>query len=469
MAITTYNFNNSDYVINSGKRVITCTSTKATEPKFRFYLEVLYDSKTYAYTFRPNATEYGMIDIGSILSGIVQPIYQQQVLTVPQSVETTGTTNDFQQNIHSIPHQKYDSGYVDQYLSTGGTGCKFIQLKLWDFYALSSTTIPVKQGSSVDANLYVLFGANLSTDLINQDFSNYKLTNNSGFWLSGNYRETLSNSKNIDAAITDFGVMSFLNRTLAVNTGALTQYIAIKYYDTSGGITHQNFDQSNVYGGKWDASGVNDDSMIIYFGCYPANLNKLVGSYTKPSDITDLDYYEVYISLANGVPVYSTKYRFNIINRCDKFDAQRFAYINKFGVWEYITFDKKRTDKLNKKNTEINKSVYDYSASFGTYSAGYNEKPFIPHIAHESKKIVASNIGQSFTINTGFLKDYEIDQVRDMFLSPMINYINTDGSAIAVLLTNKNIDEVVVSHKYDQTEYALNFEYSIKQHNPILL
>jgi hypothetical protein len=67
------------------------------------------------------------------------------------------------------------------------------------------------------------------------------------------------------------------------------------------------------------------------------------------------------------------------------------------------------------------------------------------------------------------LQDYEIEQVKDMFLSSSINYINTDGTALSVILTNRNIDEVVVSHNYEQTEYRLTFEYSIETYNPILL
>ena len=59
MGITTQNYNNGDYVLSSSKRVITCTSTNVSQNKYRFYLEVIYDGKTYAYTFRPNDNNYG--------------------------------------------------------------------------------------------------------------------------------------------------------------------------------------------------------------------------------------------------------------------------------------------------------------------------------------------------------------------------------------------------------------------------
>ena len=55
-----------------------------------------------------------------------------------------------------------------------------------------------------------------------------------------------------------------------------------------------------------------------------------------------------------------------------------------------------------------------------------------------------------------------------MFLAPKINYINTDGTALAVILTDKSIEVVEVSHKYGQTEYQLTFEYSVPKYNDII-
>jgi len=468
MAIQNYNFNSSDYVLSGSKRVITCTSTNVAEPKFRFYLEVIYDSKTYAYTFRPNNLGYGLIDISSILQSIVYPISVQQVLTVPASIETTGTTNYFQQNIHSMPHQKYSSGYVEQIFSTGGTGAKKIELKLWDFYAASSSAAPSKQGSAVTDDMYMISGYTKSTDLINTDFSDYKLTTTTKSFLSGNYNLTDSIRSAIDVSMEDFGTLSFLNRTASVNTTAETQYVVINYYTAAGvEISRRVLTQSEIYGGEYDASGVDGGGMIITVGCYPANLNKMATD--RPADQVGLAYYYVSASSASGGTHYSKLYRFNMVTRCDKFDTQRLAYINKFGVWEYITFDKKREDKISNKRKEIKTSIYNYGQSYANTATGYNEKPFVPGVAHESRKNVASNVKQSFKIHTGYLPDYKIEQVRDLFISSQIHYINEDGTALAIILMNNSIDEVVVSHKHEQTEYALDFEYSIETYNPILL
>lgn len=468
MAITNYNFNSSDYVLSSSKRVITCTSTNVTQFKYRFYLEVIYSGKTYAYTFRPNDVSYGLIDISAIINTLVSPINVQQKLTIPDSLPT-GTQSIFQQNIHSMPHTDViDGDWGDVYLSTGGSGAKKIDLKLWDFYALTSDVAPSKQGASVDGSMYLLSGYNKSTDLINFDFTDYKLDASWKNFLNGNY-DFRATYYNIDTAITDYGTLALLNLTTDVNTTGIGAYkFLVQYYNSADTLLgSQYFLNTLDFGGKYDASGVSDDSMIIHFGCYPANLNKLGTAYNRPQDQTGLAYYNV-LAVSSAGAQKSRPYRFNIIERCDKYDSQRFAYINKFGVWEYITFNKERTDKINNTKTEIKSSIYNYQKAYSQYGAGYNESPFVPGVAHESRRNIASNVKQSFTIKTGYLKPHEIEQVRDMFISSSINYINEDGTALALILTDKSIEEVVVSHKYEQTEYRLRFEYSIETYNPIL-
>ena len=469
MAISIYNFNNSDYVLSASKRVITCYSADYTEPKFSYYLELIYGGNTYAYTFRPNGTGYGIIDINSILTTIVSPTNVQKVLTVPQAVESTGSINDFQQNLHTIPHNKFTgTGYTPQYLSTSNTGAIKIQLKLWEYYAADTTSSPIKQGTATTGDMYLLSGYNKSTDLINFSFNDYKLNAADKYYLNGNYDEK-GTYINIDTALTDYGTLAILNRTADVNTTADGAYRFLVEYFNSADVSlgSQYFLNTTDFGGKYDASGVSDDSMIIHFGCYPANLNKLPATFDRPSDQTGLAYYNV-SSVAPDGSESSKKYRFNIVERCDKYNPQRFSYVNKFGVWEYITFTKERNDKINNRKTEIKSSIYNYEQSYATVSAGYNEKPFVPNVAHQSRKNVATNVKQNFTINTGFLKDSQIEQVKDMFISSSINYINEDGSAIAVLLTSRSIDDALISRRYNQTEYKLAFEYSIDTYNQIL-
>jgi hypothetical protein len=475
MAIQNANFNADSYVKSGSKRVITCTSNQISSNfKYRFYLELIYDSKTYAYTFRPNANGYGLINIGKILQSIVEPTSVQQVLTIPDA-DSSLTTNSFQQSIHNMPHIINASPDRYAYLSTGGSNCKKIEAKLYDFYSATASAVPSKQGAAVTDNYYVISGYQTSEGLLAETYSLHKLTAITGQFISplnAKASDITLREFDIDVDLTDYGSVSILNRTEAVNTTADTYQFCIVYYNAASVLASQSFINTADYGGKYNSSGVSDDSMVITFGCYPANLNKLPAAYERPSDHPTLTHYWVFVQPTGAVDSNSRKsalYKFNIIDRCEKYDAQRFAYINSFGVWEYITFDKKRTDKISKTTTEIKTSVFDYTKSYATISpVEYQENTYVPGVAHESRTIKSTESKASFTINTGYLENHDIAKVEEMFLAPKINYINSDGTALAVILTNKNIDSVEVSHKYEQTQYTLTFEYSVPKYNDII-
>jgi len=475
MAITNYNFNADSYVKSGSKRIITCSSNAITGNfKYRFYLELVYDSKTYAYTFRPNADGYGIINIGKIIQSIVQPSSVQKVKTIPDA-DATATTNAMNQSIHNMPHIINASPDRYAYLSTGGSSCKKIELKLYDFYANNSTDTPSRQGSAVTDNLYIIGGYNTSTDLISETYDLYKLTGITKQFISpinAIPKDSTLREFDISVGLSDYGSVSILNRTTDVNTSADTYQFGISYRDSSDTeLATQLFENSANYGGSYSGSGVSNDAMIITFGCFPANLNRLPASYERPSDHPTLSYYKVFVQPTGSFDVNARKsalYNFIITDRCQKYDTQRFAYINSFGVWEYITFNKKRTDKLENKRDEIKTSVFDYTRTYSTTTGAYKELPYTPGVAHQSRVITSTNVKSSFSVNTGYLGDYDIKKVREMFLSPNINYINEDGTALAVMLKNSSIDDVVVSHKYEQTEYKLDFEYSVPKYNSII-
>jgi len=475
MAITNAQFNASDYVRASGKRLITCGSDKIGTGgvfNYRFYLELVYNSNTYAFTFRPNNLDSGLINITKILQTIVSPINQQQVLTIPEEVEASGTVDFYKQNLHSIPHEKYDAGgNLPQYFSTGGTTAAKVVATLYDFYGDTATGTPSKRatGSATD-NLYILSGYDIQSDKIAVDYTDYKLTSTSNLLLNNNYYD-VGTEKIINVALSDWGTLAFLNTTKEVNTASLPYMAIVRYVNTSGSVSQQLLTNETVTGGEYDATGVDDGAMILYLASYPANLNKLPATFIRPSDVANLDYYTISITNSSAVAL-SKMYKFNIVDECEKYARQRFAFLNKFGVWEYITFNEKRTDNISTNNTTIKKSVLDYTANYDVATvttAGYTELGYIPNVAHQNEKIVATNQSETFTVNTGYLSNSDTEKIKDMFISSQINYINTDGSARAVILTTKSVKDIKnIDKHYEQISYSLTFKYSVATYNNIL-
>lgn len=480
MAITNAQFNASDYVRASGKRLITCGSDKigaAGVYNYRFYLELVYDSNTYAFTFRPNNLDSGLINITKILQTIVSPINQQQVLTIPEEVEASGTVDFYKQNLHTIPHLEYDAtGNNPMYCSTGGTTAAKVVATLYDFYGDTATGTPSKRatGSATD-NLYILSGYDIQSDKIAVDYTDYKLTGTTKKFLNNNYNLSTTAyhwatpTYEIDVALSDYGTVAVLNRTEDVNTTADVFTFQVHYYNASGYASSRYYRNWYKTGGLYPpAGGVDDGSMVIYCGLYPANLNK----HPVTPIAADTTYYTVRVMNFDYVGYTSVAYKFNIVDECEKYARQRFAFLNKFGVWEYITFNEKRTDNISTNNTTIKKSVLDYTANYDVATvttAGYTELGYIPNVAHQNEKIVATNQNESFTVNTGYLSNSDTEKIKDMFISSQINYINSDGSARAVILTTKSVKDIKnIDKHYEQISYSLTFKYSVATYNNIL-
>ena len=519
MAITNANFNADDYVRSSGKRIITCSSDKigtAGVFNYRFFLELeigeVGSTETFSYTFRPNANNYGIINITKILQTVVKPIAVQQKLTTPQLGEGGDNyDNTMRQNIHTMPHQVGDTDEEEivayAMFSTGGSGGAMVQATLYDFYSTTATGVPTKQVSgSVTDKFYVLTGYEKQSDLININYSTYQLGNNSRKFLSHKHNPISGTEYNIDCLSTDFGTVACLNRTKDVNAGLPSTPVnfSIMYYAfnrTTGAsvFLDQTVLANNILNGGTDFTGVSDGAedgkMILHAGVYPANLNKLPSSiggttFKRPSDFMntastlDLAYYTVNTTSNLGTQS-SAKYRFNLLDGfvfdsgigkvrlqpCKKYDPQRFAYINDLGVYEYINFFELRTDNISSNNTTLKSSVFNYTEAYllGNSTDVYKEQPYVPFVAHQGERTISTDFKETFTINTGNLSNADIVKVKEMFLSPLIHYINADGSARAVILESSSIEDINNLNKhYTQQNYTLTFRYSVPTYNNII-
>ena len=499
MAITNANFNNADFVKASGKRIITCTSDKIGTTgvfNYRFLLELTINGTVYSYTFRPNNEGYGFINITKILQSHIKDIGDvQQTLTVP-SRATSSDTPQFKQNIHAMP---YKASATTQALTSVNNNTFSILARLHDFYGDTATAVPTKRTTGIQqSNIYVICGYDKETDLINVDYEKYYLSSNVSEFLNNNFnfeRNALGGSNyTIYCSYYDWGTLSMFRPTFF--NPQIADYIIVRYFNDSGSLL-----------GTLSMGGINTTSavttgLITTIGVYPQNLNKLSSGNLPSSYTSNLAYYEVYASntYAGVGSVLSQHYRFVLTERfkqnnafqqgiefCRKYNRQRFAYINNFGVWEYITFTELRRDNITSSPTNIKGSVYNYDGNFEDITSlnkYYREIGYIPDVAHRGEKTVATNFNETFTVNTGFLSDGDIQKVKEMFLSNKISYINDDGSARAVILENSTINAVnsIVkatpettpprlfdsSKQYEQVSYQLTFRYSVPTNNNIV-
>ena len=493
MAITNANFNNIDYCKVAGKRIITCSSDKIASAgvfNYRFLLEIHYGTKVYSYTFRPNmATSgaYGFINITKILQSLTSIKTVQTFPTIPDG--SSIVDNEFYQSIFNAPHTKDNAGTQYPAIYSINDTFKEIELKLFDFYGATADAVPTKQtAGSQTALMYIIGGYDKESDKINVDYSDYKLTGSTKLFITSNHEEEGNYKVIRNLKKDDYGTISFLNSTKTVNASSDPKYLIIKYYkDVSGTVSllaTQHILNSTLFGGETPSTTLTQE-YVLTVGCYPANLNKLPATYDRPIHFINspVAYYHVYFATdtAGASPV-SQAYRFyhssdDMRDTGCKYDRQRFAYSNSFGVFEFITFTELRTDNISSKNTTIKGSVFDYGAQFPTASWSgqgvsaniFRELAYTPDVAHQGEKTVATDFNETFTVNTGFLSKSDTKKVEELFLSPRVVYINSDGSARSVILETSSINSIRnINKHYEQVSYSLTFRYSVPTYNNII-
>ena len=486
MAILNANFNNIDYCKVGGKRIITCSSDKEGTSgvfNYRFLLEIEYGTKTYSYTFRANNSGYGFINITKILQVLTTIRVTQPDSTVPDG--STVNTNDFQQSVFNVPHVRNNAGTLKQAIYCVNDTYREIKLSLFDFYGTTADAVPSKQpAGSVSGFMYLLGGWDTATDKINVDYNKYKFANSGRLFITSNHEDEGSYKVIRNLSKDDYGTVSYLQSTKTVNPNADAKYVIIKYYKNVGGtetLLDTEFILNQSTRGGQQSSTTLTNEYVQSVGVYPANLNKLPATFKRPIDYINspLSYYDVYFATdtAGASPV-SNKYRFyhssdDMRDEGCKYDRQRFAYSNSFGVFEFITFKELRTDNITSRNTTIKGSVFNYdknySDSFSSNTAIYREKAYVPDVAHQGEKTVATNFNETFTVNTGFLSKSDTKKVEELFISPRVVYINSDGSARSVILETSTINEVRnINKHYEQVSYSLTFRYSIPTYNDMI-
>lgn len=484
MAITNANFNNVDYVKVAGKRIITCSSDKIGTSNvfnYKFLLEITYDGNTYSYTFRPNDNDYGIINITKILQTFGRIKVTQEEKTIPSSVTaSTSETVAFNQSIFDAPHFDKTGSTLYPLLFSTNDSFRKVELELFDFYGTTVDEVPTKQtAGSQSATMYIISGYDRESDLINVDYTQYKLDGTTKLFITSNHEDEGSHKAIRNLFYKDFGTISFLGATKGVNENALPNYFQVRYYKFTGTqIGSMYIPNSALYGGQVPNTTL-EVNYLLTVGCYPANLNKLPSSFTRPIDVKSLSlgYYEVFFSSdVAGSSEVSKRYRFyhssaDMSTDCGRYDRQRFAYVNSFGAFEYITFTEIRTDNITSSKTNIKGSVFNYQGtynygSYTSYGKEYREQAYVPNVAHQSEKIISTNFNETFTVNTGFLSKSDTKKVEELFLSARVIYLDEEGSARSVILENSSINTINNPNKnYEQVSYSLTFRYSIPTYN----
>jgi len=134
-----------------------------------------------------------------------------------------------------------------------------------------------------------------------------------------------------------FGVMAFLNGD---DVGSPNSDYFHVTYKTANGVTLQTgyFQNNSTNGGYTPAAGLSDERSLIYFGCFPANLqSQSIDTNLKPDNVANWDYYEVQAASSTTLSGNESSAVYKFYKLCDtrynkistannKYPAQYFLY-----------------------------------------------------------------------------------------------------------------------------------------------
>jgi hypothetical protein len=232
---------------------------------------------------------------------------------------------------------------------------------------------------------------------------------------------------------------------LALNNSVLNDLIEIE-------IAWNNGDADTFYtsvSGTTPPDPTSNDTQdqVIYAGVGPANLqnNAWIDNTIKPSTHDIGDYYDVNLKDSGGDTIASVRYYLV----CEpKYTPYQIAFINRFGVADFITFFKRSDERGTFTQDNYQKSIY-------------NDGFTVPSL--EVGKYTSFNVNSrnSLTLNTGFVdQDYD-ETIKDILMSEYVAVLD-NGNWIAVQPERGSIEyQKHVNQKL--INYTLTFTYAFDE------
>lgn len=227
---------------------------------------------------------------------------------------------------------------------------------------------------------------------------------------------------------------------------------SVKSYNTSDTLintttyTHDGFDGWSEFSEganlEMAASSLAQTNTTVYV---PVNVAGSIPFF----DTTGLKY-SAFNDTATSITVEGTVITINRI--CEsKFNPIKVTFVNKYGAFQDIYFDKKNTEEINIKRESFTRNLASLNGSYSIHS--------------HSKKVLNVLANEDITMNTGFVDEGMNEAIKELLLSEQI-WANIDNRIYPINVTES-------SHTYKTSlndklvNYTIKFEYAFDLINNI--
>lgn len=194
----------------------------------------------------------------------------------------------------------------------------------------------------------------------------------------------------------------------------------------------------------------NSQNLVIYAGVGAANLenNPFLPSELKPSAQTNGgvgQYYDVILKNASNTTIGTVRYYV----QCEaKYDPVQVAFINRFGVADFITFFKRSDTRGNFTQDSYQKSIYNDGFTTPSLEIG----------KYQSFNVNSRN---TLTLNTGFVDQNYDETIEDILMSEYVAVYTNSNWVSAV--PNRGSIEYQKSVNTKLINYTMSFDFGFDE------
>jgi hypothetical protein len=194
----------------------------------------------------------------------------------------------------------------------------------------------------------------------------------------------------------------------------------------------------------------NSQNLVIYAGVGPANLenNPFLATEIKPSEQPNGgvgQYYDVILKNAGNTTLATVRYYV----QCEvKYTPVQVAFINRFGVADFITFFKRSDERGNFTQDSYQKSIYNDGFTTPSLEVG----------KYQSFNVNSRN---TLTLNTGFVDQNYDETIEDILMSEYVA-VYTNSNWVSVV-PNRGSIEYQKSINTQLINYTMSFDFGFDE------
>jgi hypothetical protein len=410
--------------------VFSVSSTQVAQPQFQYVADVRNEAGTLIQRVKqqPNPTGYGVFDLSQIIKFNVGPADGVWKTTVAQDNSGRGCSKDFKIYFG----EEYGTSASSSVTSYTGIGV-----------ATGSAAV---SGSNYYTMLDGLVGPN---DKVSWNWaSSSKLDEHTINDTTFNFQFGLTDfpaTQSINT--TDYQTISLLNGNLTGVTSSLVAQdvwlMEVKEYDITGSEinTEQYYNNSDLGNGGPRVSNAqiwadvdqdqNQDTRLIHFPAGPQNFADAGNTLNANTAYYVCTFYE---QATDGFPNENGKwgtYRFDLNTDCEAYTPVRFAWKNKYGVWDYYSYTLVSTTTANIERQNYEQSFVNFSST--STSVSYDK-------TRRGNTNYYNEINKQRTVESDWLDQTYADLLNEMFYSADV-YIQEGSDFLPVVMTNASITE----------------------------